>query len=51
MISTSSGDVMALIVEGSLGLDKSSGGVGGPFCLIEIDAWALLRLRFAMVAR
>lgn len=48
-ISTSSGDVMALMVEGPLGAEESWGGVGGPFCLMEMEAWALLRLRLAMV--
>ena len=41
---------MALIVEGPLEAEESWGGVGGPFCFIEMDAWALLRLRLAMVA-
>ena len=40
---------MALMVEGPLEAEESWGGVGGPFCLMEMDAWALLRLRLAMV--
>jgi hypothetical protein len=50
VISTSSGEVTALIVAGPPVADASCGGVKGPFALIDIDACALLRLRFAMVA-
>lgn len=49
VISTSSGDVTALMVDGPVA-EVSCGGVKGPFALMEIDAWALLRLRFAILA-
>ena len=30
--------------------EVSCGGVKGPFALMDIEAWALLRLRFAILA-
>lgn len=50
-ISTSSGEVTALIVEGTFVDDESRGGVKGPFAFMDTDAWALLRLRLAIVAK
>lgn len=50
VISTSSGEVTALIVDGARVVGLSCGGVKGPFALMDIDAWALLRFRFAMMA-
>jgi hypothetical protein len=49
VISTSSGEVTALIVVGPVVIGGSCGGVKGSFALMDIDACALLRLRFAMM--